>query len=231
MRVSWLTGSDEDWDEQEAPPRSNRLKLAAAVLAGWLAVSLIVLVGLLRFADRDPAGKQAGAPAPKATTAAASTAASSRPAAPASSPATGAIPAGWVRRAGDDQANCTAHAYGQVQVFFARTPCSGVRRSLLTTEQNGRDIVVATSTVTFGSTAQATSYLQLVTSDGTGNINDLLREGVRYPGSPSKLPAAAFASRQDGRRVLVAEAAYEQGASDYRDPTLQATAREAVGAG
>lgn len=237
MRVSWLTEPDEEWDEREAPPRGHRLKMAAAVLAGWLAVSLIVLVGLLRFGDRDSLGKRAGSPAPKATSTAtaptvtAPTAATSRPASPASSPATGAVPAGWVRRAGDEQANCTAHSYGQVQIFFARTPCSGVRRSLLTTERNGRAIVVAASTVTFGSPAQATSYLRLVTSDGTGNVNDLLREGVRYPGSPSKLPGAAFASRQDGPRVLVAEAAFEQGPSDYQDPTLQATARAAVEAG
>jgi hypothetical protein len=232
VRVSWLTELDGEWDERAAPPpRGNRLKMVAAVLA----VSLIVLVGLLRFGDRDSPGKQAGPAVPKATSTAATstapTAATSRPAGSASSPVTGAIPVGWVRRAADDQTNCTAHSYGQVLIFFTRTPCSDVRRSLLTTERDGRGIVVATSTVTFRTPAQATSYLRLVTSDGTGNINDLLREGIRYPGSPSKLPGAAFASRQDGPRVLVAEAAFEQGASDYRDPTLQATARAAVEAG
>ncbi|MDQ1738458.1 MAG: hypothetical protein QOE53_110 [Pseudonocardiales bacterium] len=231
MRVSWLTEPDAEWDEGAAPPRGNRLKMVAAVLAGWLAVSLIVLVGLLRFGDRDSPGKQAGSPVPRATSTAAPTAATSRPAGSASSVATGAIPVGWVRRAADDQADCTAHSYGQVLIFFTRTPCSTVRRSLLTTKRDGRGIVVATSAVTFRTPAQATSYLRLVTSDGTGNINDLLREGVRYPGSPSKLPGAAFASRQDGLRVLVAEAAYEQGSSDYRDPTLQATARTAVEVG
>jgi len=232
VRVSWLTEPDEEWDEREAPARSTRLTTVAAVLAGWLVVSLIVLVGLLRFNDRDSRDAPAGSPLPKATSSvAASTAASSSPAGSASGPAGGAVSSGWVRRAGDEQSNCTAHSYGQVQIFFARTPCAGVRRSLLTTERDGRGIVVATSTVTFGSPAQAASYLRLVTSDGTGNINDLLREGVRYPGSPSKLPGAAFASRQDGRRVLVAEAAFEKGPSDYRDPALQAAARMAVEAG
>src|SRR5690242_10794509 len=51
-RVSWLTERDSDWQSQPPPPR-NRLKLVAVVLAGWLAVSLIVLVGLLRFDNRD----------------------------------------------------------------------------------------------------------------------------------------------------------------------------------
>ena len=243
MRVSWLTDPDEDWDEREAPPRS-RLKVVAAVLAGWLAVSLTVLVVLLRFHGRDSSDPPAGAAA--ATASAASTATASAPTSPAptspaptspaptraaSSSPSGAVPAGWARQAEDDQANCTAHSYGQVQVFFARTPCSSVHRGLLTTEQDGRSIVVATSTVTFSSPDQATSYLRLVTSDGTGNVNDLLREGVRYPGSPSKLPATAFASRQDGTRVLVAEAGFTDGRSDSRDPALQAAARKAVAAG
>jgi hypothetical protein len=229
--VSWLTEPDEDWDEQEPPPR-NRLKVAAAVLGGWLAVSLIVLVGLLRFSDRDTSDRPAGPRAPMATSTVASpTPATSTPAGTASSSPTGAVPAGWTRRADDDQANCTAHSYGQVQIFFARTPCSSVHRSLITTERDGRNIVVATSTVTFASLSQATSYLHLVASDGTGNINDLLREGTRYPGSPSKLPVTAFASRQDRTRVLVAEAGFVDGRSDYRDPTLQATARKAIDTG
>ena len=234
MRVSWLTEPDQDWDEREAPPRRNRLRVVAGLLAGWLAVSLIVLVGLLRFGDRDSSNPRAGSPVPRTTpavsisTSTISTPTRSAAAGTASSSRTGAVPTGWVRRADDNQTNCTAHSYGQVQIFFARTPCSSVHRSLLSTERDGRSIVVATNTVTFPSPAQATSYLRLVTSDGTGNINDLLREGARYPGSPSKLPATAFASRQDGLRVLVAEAGFVQGGSDYRDPTLQATAREAV---
>jgi len=237
VRVSWLTEPDEDWDERPAPA-PNRLKVAVTVLAGWLAVSLIVLVGLLRFGARNTSDDHPGTPASTAASSTAtgssstgSTATGSASAGTASSTPLGAVPAGWVLRAEDDQANCTAHSYGQVQVFFARTPCSSVHRSLLTTGQDGRSIVVATSTVTFASQNQATSYLRLVTSDGTGNVNDLLREGIRYPGSPSKLPATAFASRQDGTRVLVAEAGFVDGRSDYRDPVLQATARKAVDAG
>ena len=135
-------------------------------------------------------------------------------------------------RNADDQTDCTAHSYGQVQVFFAKTPCTAVHRQPLQHDQHeARAVVVAASTVTFGTATQAGEYLRLVTSDGTGNVNDLLREGSRYPGSPSKLPPAAFASRQDGNRVLVAEAGYAEGASDYSDATLQAIARQAVDSG
>lgn len=227
MRVSRLTEPDEDWDEQQAPPPRNRLKLVAAVLAGWLAVSLIVLVGLLRFDDHDSADRSPSAPAGRSTPATGSSAA----AGPSGSASSGAVPAGWRLRTQDDQTNCTAHSYGQVQVFFTRTPCSSLHRGLFSTTADGRTIVVAASTVTFTDAGQAGQYRQLVTSDGTGNVNDLLREGSRYPGSPSKLPPAAFASRQDGARVLVAEAAYATGPSDSSDATLQAAAQHAVDTG
>jgi hypothetical protein len=224
--VSWLTELDSDWQSQPPPPR-NRLKLVAVVLAGWLAVSLIVLVGLLRFDNRDSGHRS---PATGTATSVSSPAAGPGSSATSAGPS-GAVPAGWQLRAADDQTNCAAHSYGQVQVFFARTPCTALHRSLFSTSSGGRAVVIAASTVTFASSGEAAEYLRLVTSDGTGNVNDLLREGSRYPGSPSKLPPAAFASRQDGARVLVAEAGYAEGPSDYSDATLQAIARQAVNSG
>jgi hypothetical protein len=226
VRVSWLTELDSEWDSQPTPPRRNRLKLVAAVMAGWLAVSLIVLIGLLRFDGRDSGHRSTGTPGRPAATAGATATGPSASAGPG-----GGTPAGWQLRAADDQANCAAHSYGQVQVFFARTPCTTVHRSLFSTSRAGRPVVVAASTVRFADSGQAAEYLRLVTSDGTGNVDDLLREGSRYPGSPSKLPPAAFASRQDGNRVLVAEAAFAEGPSDYSDATLRALARQAVDAG
>ena len=133
-----------------------------------------------------------------------------------------------MRRASDSQTNCAAHAYGQVQGFFARTPCISVQRLLATTNEGGRAVVIASNVVTFGSAAQAQRYLTLVNADGTGNIADLLREGVSYPGGPEKLPDAAFASRLDGNRVLVAEAGYVGGTSSATDPTLRAIAERGV---
>lgn len=216
LAVSWLTEPDEDWDPVEEEPKS-RVRLIALVLGGWLVVSLLVLFGLLLFgghSDRHPA---ATAPSPN----------SPGTAQPSASP-TDTLPDGWVREAGDDQTNCAAHSYGQVQAFFARTPCSSVHRLLATTNQGGRVVVIASNVVTFDTAAQAKRYLTLVTSDGTGNISDLLREGVSYAGGPSKLPAAAFASRQAGSRVWVAEAAYTAGTSNPDDPALKAIASEGI---
>jgi hypothetical protein len=220
--VSWLTEPDSEWDSDERPdaPRS-KLRLVALLLAGWLVVSLLVLVILLVVSGRRSADQAQGP-----TRSGSSSASTSRP--PASSGSALALPDGWVREASDRQADCAAHAYGQVQSYFARSPCVSVERLLATTNQGGRAVVIASNVVTLRSAAQAEQYLTLVNADGTGNIADLLREGVSYAGGPDKLPDAAFASRQDGTKVWVAEAGYVGGTSSATDPILRAIAAQGV---
>jgi hypothetical protein len=245
--VSWLTEPDSDWDEQEdrsdqdllserdrppgrsQPPGRSRVKFIARLVAGWLLVSLTVLVLLLVFVSRGPAKQPTGAASSDAAGGSGAGSAQSGPAAGSSpSPSGESVPAGWTLRAADDQTDCAAHSYGEVAAFFTKTPCLSVHRQLATTSQDGRAVLIASSVVAFGTAEQARHYLNLVTSDGTGNISDLLREGAGYPGGPAALPAAAFASRQDGSRVLVAEAGYVQGRSDAEDPSLRATAERAI---
>jgi hypothetical protein len=220
--VSWLTEPDSEWDSDGRPdePRS-RLRLVALLLAGWLVVSLLVLVILLAINGRHSANQAQGP-----TQSGSSSASASSP--PAGSGSALTLADGWVREASDRQTNCAAHAYGQVQSYFARTPCVSVDRLLASTNQGGRAVVIASNLVTLHSAAQAQQYLNLVNADGTGNISDLLREGVSYPGGPDKLPDAAFASRQDGNKVWVAEAGYVGGTSSASDPTLRAIAEEGV---
>jgi hypothetical protein len=219
--VSWLTEPDEDWDPVDDQPPRSRLRLVALLLGGWLAVSLLVLAGLLAFGGHSHPQHQAGG-------------STNTPPASGSTPSakpTDILPAGWVRQAGDDQTDCAAHSYGQVRTFFGKTPCSSVHRLLATTKQGGRTVVIAANEVTFDTAAQAARYLALVNSDGTGNISDLLREGVGFPGAPSKLPEAAFASRQSGSQVWVAEAGYVTGSSSTADPALKAIAERGITTG
>jgi hypothetical protein len=212
--MSWLTEPDDEWDDEVDAPRS-RVKLIAIILGGWLAVSLLVLVGLLTFSHPNSDTKKAGA-APV----------TSAPAASASS--TVPVPDGWVQQAVDSQTDCGAHAYGQVQGFFATTPCISVQRVLATTNQGGRPVVIATYLVVFRTADQAAQFNTLVAADGTGNINDLLREGKTFAGAPGRLPVASFASRQVTNHVRVAEAAFIEGKSDGNDSTLKAIAAQAV---
>lgn len=225
MPVSWLTEPDSEWDSPDDPsnrtgePRS-RLRLVALVLGGWLVVSVVVLLILLAVGGRHSTDRGAS---PLANS---STPASS--AGRTASSGASAMPDGWTRRASDSQTDCAAHSYGQVQSFFARTPCTSVQRLLATTSQRGRAVVIASNVVSFRTPAQAGQYLTLVNADGTGNIADLLRDGVRYPGGPDQLPEAAFASRLDGNKVLVAEAGYVGGTSSASDPDLREIAQQGV---
>lgn len=215
--MSWLTEPEDEWDSVDPEPKS-RVKLVALFLGGWLVVSLIVLIGLLSFGGHSGSGHKAATGSGSRTTSSTNSA----------SPSTENLPDGWVREAGDDQTNCAAHSYGQVQTFFAKTPCSSVHRVLATTNQRGRVVVIAMNVVTFDTGVQAKKYLDLVNSDGTGNISDLLREGVSFAGGPSRLPAAAFASRQAGGRVWVAEAGFVTGKSDPADAKLKALATAGI---
>ncbi len=212
--MSWLTEPDSDWESDPADEPPNRLRLVALLIGAWLAVSVVVLIVLLvvngRHSNTTTTGGAATSGASRTSTAPSTTA---------------GLPAGWTQRAADDQTNCAAHAYGRVAAFFAQTPCTGVHRLLATTSTAGRAIVIASNTVTFANGDQAKRYLALVNADGTGNIADLLREGVRYSGGPTALPISAFASVQQGNTVRVAEAGYVAGTSSPSDPTLLATAK------
>lgn len=230
--MSWLTAPDE-WDEDDAPRRS-RWKVAALIVGAWLMVSLIVLAGLLVY-SRDSSGHRRAAATADAQRSTPPSTVTTRTPTPTRHPSTVAaapalvVPAGWVGKLADRQSDCAAHSYGRVRDFFTRTRCVGVQRWVATTSAAGRPVVVAASAVTLASAAQAASYLSLVSADGTGNVADLLREGASFPGGPTRMPPAGFAARQDGSRVLVAEAGYSSGASDAEDPALRALARHAVG--
>jgi hypothetical protein len=212
--VSWQPEDDNHWDTEDEPPRS-RIKLAALIVAAWLGVSVVVLVGLLTFHPKSEAPNRAQAVS------------APNPVLPPSS----TVPDGWVQQASDDQIDCAAHAYGEVQSFLAETGCSAVHRVLATTNQGGRPVVVASSVVTFKSETAAEQYLALVTSDGTGNVSDLLRDGNGFTGGPKSLPEAAFAARRDGTRVPVAEAAFTDGNSDSKNSNLKLLAEQALTVG
>ena len=208
-----------DYGEEE-PPRS-RFRLIALIVAAWFVVSVVVL-GLLLVTH---------GPKAKTPTAQGSSGSSAAPSPSTSSSPDATLPAGWVKRATDDQTNCAVHAYGQVATFFASSPCSSVHRVLATVTAAGRPAVIASYTVIFTSADTAAKYNALVASDGTGNINDLLREGVTYPGAPPRLPNAAFSSKQQGQRVLVAEAGYTTGTSNPTDPVLLQLTQQSIAAG
>lgn len=117
----------------------------------------------------------------------------------------------WAEQESD---NCAAHAYGQVQQFLETHPCSGIRQVLATTAINGRAVGFAQNSVGFTGSMQtayknAGAFTTLVTKDGTGNLNDLLREGYRLPAGPDQVPSPdAFKALGQDAGVVVTDAWY-----------------------
>ena len=60
--------------------------------------------------------------------------------------------------------------------------------------------------------ANAQALRALADTDGSGNVSDLLREGVRYDGGPKKQSKAEYASAQEGPTVTIVESSWTRGA-------------------
>jgi len=186
-------------DEEEKSNGSGR-RAAIMVLAGILLVVVLAVGGWLLLR---PAAHTTGT-----GTAAGST---SAPAA-AGGPALGTVQtvAGgdFTVQAVDTEKTCVGHAYGDTAAFFAATDCTGLSRALYSTEVGGKAVVVAISRVRMPDAAGARDLRTLTDRNGSGNVSDLLREGVRYTGSPSQLSNSEYASAVSGTTVTIVETAY-----------------------
>jgi predicted small secreted protein len=128
---------------------------------------------------------------------------------------------------------CFDHAYGtSVITYLTQHPCGGLTRRLATTTVNGRGVGFAQSTLNFKGTAPkvyttAGDFEQLVTKDGTGNIDDLLRDGYRLPSGPTRVPSpdAFKALGQDGG-CTITDAWYLSGSTPNNDPALVTMAQD-----
>ena len=123
--------------------------------------------------------------------------------------------------------DCPGHAYGAPVITYLQAhPCSGVTRLLATTTVKGKAVGFAQSTIGFIGTAPqvyttAGNFRTLVTQDGTGNINDLLREGRRLPSGPTSVPSPdAFSAVGQDAGVSIVDAWYLDEPTPDNDPAL-----------
>jgi hypothetical protein len=136
-----------------------------------------------------------------------------------------AVPGGYAVKVHDTLSDCRRHSRGQVQRAFADTPCDSVQRLLATGTVRGRPVLYVVSRITMPEAADAAKVKVVIDGHGTGNVNDLLREGDTFPGAPHRMPSSGYASLQDGAVLVVAEAGFiDGGASSSTDPALRAAA-------
>lgn len=183
-------------DEEQPPRRSRRLLVLLAVLV------LVVGLGVGAYAatrggdDADGGGSGEAVP----------TAGSD------SGPAVGSVQeidgVPYTVEAATIDDTCIGHAYGDTQAFFGAQDCTGLARALYSTEVDGRAVVVSVVRVRMADTATARELRALTDTNGSGNVSDLLREGVTYEGAPAKLSNAEYASAVSGPTVTVVESAW-----------------------
>ncbi|WP_347059882.1 hypothetical protein ABC795_05380 [Blastococcus sp. HT6-30] len=191
-------GATASGRDDDAPP--GRRRWTAALVAGVVALVALVGVGAWLLlggeADQDVPGA-GGTPAPGTA---------------APGPAEGDVRSvdgtEFTVEAVQVDDTCAGHAYGEVADFFAATDCVGMSRALYSTQVDGAPVVVSVSRVAMSDAAAARELRALTDRDGSGNVSDLLREGVTYDGGPAGLRSAEYASAVSGPTVTVVESAW-----------------------
>ena len=91
--------------------------------------------------------------------------------------------------------DCAAHSYGAPMInYFESHPCISATRRIFTIPLKGRTVALSSvAVVAAGGPGNdyykwAGRFMKLEKSDGTGSINDLLREGYRIPGGQDSIP-------------------------------------------
>jgi hypothetical protein len=136
-------------------------------------------------------------------------------------------------RATDHLTDCVTHAYGAPLVsFLRRHDCQSATRRLVTLDLGGSTVALSIITVTMppdnaGDGAKLFSYAgrlaQLENADGTGSMDDLLREGVRVPGLQSAIPGSeAFLVLGQDLVVTIFDGWFVHSATPDQDPRVLA---------
>ncbi|SDY80626.1 hypothetical protein SAMN05661080_04664 [Modestobacter sp. DSM 44400] len=209
--TSW--GGSSGWDggwatptaQAAAPPpeaMGSRRRAALMVAAALVAVVVLGVGGWLLL----PGGSSDdGGTTPSAST---STAAPGTATGPSTGTNVQVDGVTYTMQAGVVDDSCADHAYGSVAGFFAGRDCVGLSRALWSAEVAGQPAVVSLSRVVMPDDAAAQALITLTDGDGTGNVNDLLREDVSYAGAPDRLTNAQYASSRAATAVTIVEASW-----------------------
>jgi hypothetical protein len=125
---------------------------------------------------------------------------------------------------------CADHAYEQVRSFLQSTPCQQLTRALYTTStSDGRKVYTNVSVVRMATADDAAKLRALTDKDGTGNVNDLVREGmVKIPPLRSLSAGGGYRAVQHDRNVIIVESDYDPTVKAKDEPTLDAICEDAI---
>jgi hypothetical protein len=208
-QAPFLPAHDED-DDEDDESSGRRAGLLIALALGL--VALLAVAGWLVLRDPDESG-----------TGTVATPSDVSDGSPVPGPQTGTVQevegVSFTLQAVQVDDTCVGHAYGETATFFETTNCTGLSRALYSAQLDGGAVVVSVARVRMPDTATARDLRALTDRNGSGNVNDLLREGVTYPGGPSELSSAEYASAVSGPTVTIVE-------SSWVDPAAGGSAAE-----
>jgi hypothetical protein len=124
--------------------------------------------------------------------------------------------------------SCASHAYGQVASSLRATDCTGLSRALYSAQLPAGQVAVSVIRVRMPDTASARALRSLADRNGSGNISNLLREGVRYPGGPSRIAHEEYDSAVSGATVTIVEDSWADPAAAGSSAELVATVKKAL---
>jgi hypothetical protein len=110
--------------------------------------------------------------------------------------------------------NCAEHSYGRTHRFFTHTPCRWVSRTLYESSTPKGAVVSSVSVVRMPSAAQAAALKRITDTDGSGNVTDLVSDGINVPGGPDKIRGRGYASEIHGSTVTIVESGPVDGDPD-----------------
>lgn len=111
--------------------------------------------------------------------------------------------------------DCGEHAYGDTEDFFEETPCQQLTRSVFTTSIEGRTVYASVAVVEMADEESARALRDLTDTDGSGNVDDLVREGqVKIDDLNQLSKGGGYASEQRGTQVTIVEADYDPKADE-----------------
>jgi hypothetical protein len=210
-------GGSTDEDDDERAPRG---RTALLIAAGLTVLLLLGITGWLLL-GREPGDGGGGA-------AVGSSAAGSSEPGPVAGDVQNVAGVDYTVQAVKVDDTCAGHAYGEVADFLAATDCTGLSRALYSAQTDGGAVVVSVIRVQMPDTAMARDLRALADRNGSGNVSDLLREGVRYTGSPAKLSGAEYASALSGPTVTIVESAWVDPDAGGGESGIDAIASDAL---
>lgn len=126
--------------------------------------------------------------------------------------------------------NCAANSSGQVKKWFTDHPCQRLARALYNTAYGNDQVLVSVMVITTADAGQAQQLKTITDRDGTGNINDLLKDGTAHlPAAPKDLSEGKYASRVNGNQVTIVLSEFYNEHSD--DAVLERVDSEALNLG